>query len=329
MPSRPSIPQNRRSLHEHVHPAGRAPRPPRRGVRRVRRVRSRRRRGAHDVLRLASAAASRSGERRHRRGRRCDGHGVERPRPCDPGVRRSKPGRARGLRGRGPRALLHERRRRVVGGCAAAHLGHRRRADRARAQRHARQHERLARPSRRRGRAVPFRHRQRGGGEGNRPGDPGNAPLAQRHPPRYGGAVGRLRHGAGQPRFAVRVPRPQRYPPAVHRRAARRPRLGGVQRDVRARHRGRAVRARRRTGRDRALQPRRHARRAGRCRPQVGGVHLRVRVLRAPRQRDRRPERVPGAAQHGAHSGAGGARGGRPRAGRARLGRAVGHGLRV
>ena len=59
------------------------------------------------------------------------------------------------------------------------------------------------------------------------------------------------------------------------------------------------------------------------------GVHLRVRVLRAPRQRDRRPERVPGAAQHGAHSGAGGARGGRPRAGRARLGRAVGHGLRV
>ncbi len=64
-------------------------------------------------------------------------------------------------------------------------------------------------------------------------------------------------------------------------------------------------------------------------RPQVGGVHLRVRVLRAPRQRDRRPERVPGAAQHGAHPGAGGARGGRPRAGRARLGRAVGHGLRV
>ena len=59
------------------------------------------------------------------------------------------PGRARGLRGRGPRALLHERRRGVVGGGPAAHLGHRRRADRACAQRHAREHERLARPARR------------------------------------------------------------------------------------------------------------------------------------------------------------------------------------
>ena len=38
----------------------------------------------------------------------------------------STPGRARRLCGRGPRALFHQRRRGVVGGRAAAHLGHRR-----------------------------------------------------------------------------------------------------------------------------------------------------------------------------------------------------------
>ena len=57
-------------------------------------------------------------------------------------------------------------------------------------------------------------------------------------------------------------------------------------------------------------------------------VHLRVRVLRPPRQRDRRAERLPGSALHGPHPRAGGARGGRPRAGRARLGRALGARLR-
>ncbi len=59
---------------------------------------------------------------------------------------------------------------------------------------------------------------------------------------------GRLRHGAGQPRLALRVPRPERHPTAVHRRAAGRTRLGGVQRDMRPRHRGRTLRARRRPG---------------------------------------------------------------------------------
>ncbi len=298
-------------------------------MRRVRRVRPWRGRGPHDVLRPAGAAAPRPGKRGHCRGRWRDDGGGEGFGLGHAGVRRSNAGGARGLRGRRPRALLHERRRGLVGSGPAAHLRHRRRADRACPQRHAREHECLARAAGGRGRAAARRHRQRGGCEAHRPGHADKPSPARGHPPRDAGHRRGLCHGAGQPRFALRVPRPQRHPAAVHRRAARRPRLGGVLRDVRARHRGGHVRARREAGRDRALQRRRPARRTRRpCRPPCV-VHLRVRLLRPSRQHHRRAERLPGPPQPGPHPRAGGSRGGRPRAGRARLGRAAGARLRA
>ena len=55
-----------------------------------------------------------------------------------------------------------------------------------------------------------------------------DAPPARGHPLRHGEPGGRLRHGAGEPRGALRLPRPPRHPAAVHRSAARGTRLGGV-----------------------------------------------------------------------------------------------------
>ena len=296
-------------------------------MRRVRRVRPGRGCRPHDLLRPAGAAASRPGKCRYCRGGWRDHHGVEGPGPGHPGVRRSELGRARGLRRRRACALFHVRRRRVVGGRAAAHFGHRRDAHRARAQWHAREHEQPARAPYRRGHPAACRHRLRSGREGHRQRHAADAPFARGHPLRHGESRGRLRHGAGQPRLPLRLPRPQRHPPAVHRRAAGWPRLGRVLGNLRPGHRGRQLRARRRAGRDRALQQGRRHLRARRARRQARELHFRVRLLRPPRFGYGRAERLPGAPQHGAHPGARGP--GRRRFGarRARLRHSLGHGI--
>ena len=168
-----------------------------------------------------------------------------------------------------------------------------RRAHRARAQRHAREHEPSARPPRGRGRAVPLEHRQRGGREGS---------SARRRRPRtiFASGIRRVMEdlsGAyamvlASPDSLYAFRDPERHSTAVHRRAAGRPRLGRCPaRRAASTSWARATCATWRPARScastrRACTP---SRRVPAGRPRR--VHLRVRVLRPPRQRDRRPER--------------------------------------
>ena len=277
-----------------------------RGVRRVRHPRQRRRRGAHRA-RPARLAAPRPGGGRDRQLRRSD---VPQPPGARAGRRslQQRDGDRRAARSRRdrPRPLL-DRGRAAAAQRPAAVRRLRVRRPGARAQRQPDQRARAPPPAGRAGLSVPVDLRYRGD-------HPPDRPLA---PADRGGAPGRrARSGAGR----VRPGRPVRrrplwgarsagHPAAGDRRSGRRadPRFG----DLRARHHGRAVRARRRAGRGGQRDRGRHREREAVRRAGAALLHLRVCLLRAPGQRRRGAQRVRGQKADRRGAGARGAR--RPR----------------
>ena len=265
---------------------------------RLRHLRTRPAGVAQHLSRAVRTAAPRPGVGRHRRERRRDDHRRQGHGPRHAGVRRTPARAARRPPRDRARPLLHDRFQHVAQRAARVPLGRRRRV-RARPQRQPHQHRRARDRARHAARRAHLRQRA----DRRAPRTRVHRHAALRRPrPRA-----RAREGAAPPRRCVlaradgrgarvRRPRPPRLPPA--RARPHRGRLGARERDGRARHRGRALRPRRRARRDgrdrrhrRALDPLRRAH------PEA--VPVRVRLHRASRHAALRPERARRAPAHG------------------------------
>ena len=259
-------------------------------MRAVRRLGARGRRRPAHLLRTVRPAAPRAGVGRDRGERRHQHPRLQGPRARGPGVQRGHAhDPARRPRDRA-HAVLDDRVHDL--GQRAAGLQDRRRAlRRPGPQRQPREHGRDRHGARLAGhgdhrlgpghdaaRERGPRHRRPGGGGAPRPADPAGGLQLRVH----GRAVG------------LRRPGPARRPAAVDRAPAERVR--GRVRDLRPRHRGRRVPARRRAGRARPDRRPRAAQRAVRRVAAARALHLRVRVPRAARLPPRRRHGLRGAA---------------------------------
>ena len=278
-------------------------------MRRLRGLGPRRGRREAHLLRAVRPAAPRPGVGRHRGQQRSPDPGLQGHGPGLPGLRRDHAGLAQGPPRDRPRALLDDRREHLAERAADV-PAHRRRLDRARPQRQPDQHPRAARAWSPTCPAPPDELELQDRTPEASTNDTGLVTTLLRAPPgQHAGAACPRGAAAAARRVllrldgrerAVRRPRPAGHPPAGPRPP--RPRLGRGQRGRRAGHHRRQRRARgraRRDDRDRRERPAlAHVRRAG-----AQGLRLRVRLPRAPRRHDQRPQRARGAGRDGPPAG--------------------------